>query len=350
MKLSDFDYHLPPELIAQHPAPERDRSRLMVLDRSAGTITHRTFCDLVEYLSPPDALVVNDTRVMPARLMGRRPSGGAVQGLVLAVMGEQCRLMLKPAGRVKPHEVLLFEDGAIRLRLLERDAEGHWLAASEAGPLAPALYRAGRAPLPPYIDRTDGLDPLREADRERYQTVFAEREGAIAAPTAGLHFTPQLLAEIEAKGVPVVRLTLHVGLGTFEPIRAERVEDHRMHAEWFEFPESAAAACAAARAQGGRITAVGTTSARTLETVWERHGAFRPDHGETALYIIPGFTFGAVDRLVTNFHLPRSSLLLLVCAFAGRTSAGRDLVLRAYETAVREKYRFYSYGDAMLIL
>ena len=347
MDLDEFDYSLPKDLIAQEPLPRRDRSRLMVLDRAAGTILHRTFRDLVDFLRPPDVLVLNDTRVIPARIVGRRATGAVVEALVVAVEegGCRCRLLARPGGRLKPGEVVTFEEGTIRLRLVERDREGTWAAESEGGDLAALLERVGRAPLPPYIRRSIEADGRREVDRRRYQTVFARRPGAVAAPTAGLHFTEALLADLRRRGVRQVHLTLHVGPGTFQPIRARRIEEHRMHGERYEFPASAAAACAEAREKGGRVVAVGTTSARTLETAYRRHGTFRPDAGLTDLYIHPPYRFQAVDALLTNFHLPKSTLLLLVCAFAGR-----EFVLRAYREAVRLRYRFYSYGDAMLIV
>jgi len=352
MDVGEFDYALPAELIAQHPPPERDASRLLVVDRDGGDVRHRSFRDVPACLRPADVLVLNDTRVLPARIVGRRSTGGAVEALVLSASAEgQWRLLIKPAGRLKPGEDLNFEGGAIRLRLVRRNEDGHWLAAGDLESAAAAIQRVGRAPLPPYIRRPLGgggrsqVDPYRDEDRRRYQTVFARHDGAIAAPTAGLHFTPALLAEIERRGVTVATLTLHVGLGTFEPIRTSRVEDHRIHAERYAFPPATAERCAAARRAGGRVVAVGTTCARTLETVWQRHGHFQADSGETDLTIHPPFAFHAVDALVTNFHLPRSSLLLLVCAFAGR-----DLILQAYEEAVRQRYRFYSYGDAMMIL
>jgi S-adenosylmethionine:tRNA ribosyltransferase-isomerase len=369
MNLSLFDYALPDELIAQTPAAERDAARLMVVDRATGGIAHRTFRDLPTWLRRGDVLVLNDTRVVPARLVGRRATGGAVQTLFLSAEPDGTAwFLVQPAGRLKPGETLDMEDGAVQLRLVRRNNEGHWLVrmrtvecgmrneTAEKTPSATevldALRRFGRPPLPPYIRRPAAPVPHSEfpipdsSDRERYQTVFARHEGAVAAPTAGLHFTDALLADLAARGVALAYLTLHVGLGTFEPIRAARVEDHHLHAERYEFPASAAAACAAARAHpAGRVVAVGTTAARTLETVVARHGAFAPDRGETALYIHPPYRFRAVDALLTNFHLPRSTLLLLVCAFAGR-----DLILHAYAEAVRERYRFFSYGDAMLIL
>jgi len=352
LRVADFDYDLPPDLIAQHPAARRDESRLLVLRRDSGATEHRRFGDIAEYLDAGDLLVLNDTRVLPARLVGRRATGGRVEALLVApVVGGASssrvtwRAMLKGSGRVKPGERLSFEGGALAGIFKGRLPDGQAELAFDLGHdgLMAALQRVGRAPLPPYIKRPND-DPDREADLARYQTIYARRPGAIAAPTAGLHFTPEVFAALDAAGVRRATLTLHVGLGTFKPVTAERVEDHVMHAEWFELPAAAAEAIAAARAAGRRVVAVGTTATRVLETV-ARQGPWRAASGSTDLFITPGFEFRAVDALVTNFHLPRSTLLMLVAAFAGR-----ERVLAAYEQAKRRRYRFYSYGDAMLIL
>ena len=346
MRIEDFDYDLPPALIAQHPAAKRDESRLLVLHRDSGAIEHRSFRDAADYLEPGDLLVLNDTRVVPVRLVGHRATGGRVEVLLVAPEGEVWRAMLKGSGRVKLGEKLSFEGGALTCTFCGRlpDGQVHLAFPLSHEELMAALERCGRAPLPPYIKRPPEADPDREADLARYQTVYARRPGAIAAPTAGLHFTPELLARLDAKGVARTAVTLHVGIGTFKPVTAERIEDHVMHAEAFEMSDEAARAIAAAREAGRRVVAVGTTATRVLEAV-AREPQPCPASGSTRLFITPGFEFRLTDALVTNFHLPRSTLLMLVAAFAGRES-----VLAAYEEAKRLGYRFYSYGDAMLIL
>ncbi len=356
IRLSDYDYDLPAELIAQHPAGQREESRLLVLDRKSGGIRHRRFRDVIEFLRAGDALALNNTRVLRARLIGRRATGGRVEALLLRELTDgNWEALLKPGARLKTGETVEFENGAIRARLLERQSEGVWLARLEAeGGVRRALESVGRVPLPPYIGRD--ADSNLPDDLERYQTVYASRPGAVAAPTAGLHFSAELLSEIERKGVAAVYLTLHVGLGTFKPIAVDDVARHKMHSEWFELPEPAAAQINKTRSEGGRIVAVGTTSCRVLETVAARR-PIAPQRGDTDIFIYPPYAFRLTDALITNFHLPRTTLLLLVCAFAGSVpdvgpapDAGRDLILRAYREAVKERYRFYSYGDAMLIL
>ena len=343
-RTSDYEYDLPKELIASRPAPIRDGSRLLVVDPSGGFID-RNFFDLADYLAPGDALVLNQTRVYPARLIGRKPTGAAAEVLLirprpdLDSSGAVFEALVRPGGKLKPGRVVeftpdfraLIEDsvpGGGRLVRLEGDGDPWDL-----------IERHGHVPLPPYIDRADD-----ESDRERYQTVFAEHRGSVAAPTAGLHFTPQLLGRIEAAGVRLVRITLHVGVGTFRPVSAARPEDHELHAEWYRVGPEAARNLNEVRDAGGRIWAIGTTSVRTLESAVRSDGRFRTIEGWTDLFIRPPYDFRAVDALVTNFHLPRSSLLMLVSAFAGR-----ERVLAAYAHAVREAYRFYSYGDAMVI-
>jgi S-adenosylmethionine:tRNA ribosyltransferase-isomerase len=341
---TDFlDYDLPPHLIAQHPAPERDRSRLLVVRRRDGSLIHHVFADLPALLNPGDLLVLNDTRVLPARLLGRRArTGGKWEGLFLQATADGCwELLGQTRGRPVAGEVIEVEPGPLRLTLEGRTAEGHWLARPDApGSAAELLERYGQVPLPPYIRKGRAAGD----DRERYQTVYARRAGAVAAPTAGLHFTPRLFEQLAARGVRRTFVTLHVGLGTFQPMQTDDVTRHRMHREWGELSPATAAAIAACRAAGGRVVAVGTTAVRVLETV-AASGPIRPWSGETELFIYPPYEFRAVDALVTNFHLPHSTLLLLVGAFAGI-----DLTRRAYRTAVEEEYRFYSYGDAMLIL
>ena len=327
MKSRDFDYLLPPELIAQAPAPARDASRLMVVPGSGGPIEHRTFADLPRFLRPGDLLVLNDTRVVPARLMLTRASGGRVEALLLRRNSEaRWEALLDSGGRLKPGEVLRLEDDSA-CTLGERRKES-WEVAFEAGD--GVVGRLGRAPLPPYIKRAPDA-----ADLERYQTVYADRPGSIAAPTAGLHFTRELLDRIAAAGVEVSRVTLHVGTGTFKPVRAEDVEDHVMEPEAYEIPDATLQAIDRAT----RVISVGTTSCRTLEA-WARTGK---SAGATNLFIHPPFEFKVVDALLTNFHLPKSTLLMLVSAFAGR-----ERTLEAYAEAVKERYRFFSYGDASL--
>jgi S-adenosylmethionine:tRNA ribosyltransferase-isomerase len=332
----DFDYHLPASSIAQEPLP-RGESRLLLLDR-AGPECHSRVADLARLLRPGDLLVLNDTRVIPARLFGRRAGGGRMELLLVERKGErEWEALLKPGRRARPGTAIELAPG-LTVEVVAASEEGRYrLRFSE--PVEPHLERLGHVPLPPYIHRPDTAE-----DRERYQTVFARRPGAIAAPTAGLHFTEELLREIEDAGIAVARLTLHVGLGTFKPVTAERIEEHRMDSERYEIGAAAAAAVRRARAGAGRVVAVGTTVVRTLESAaLAGGGEVRAGSGATDLFIAPGFRFQAVDVLLTNFHLPRSTLLMLVSAFAGR-----QRVLAAYEEAIREGYRFYSYGDAML--
>jgi S-adenosylmethionine:tRNA ribosyltransferase-isomerase len=340
---ADFlDYDLPSHLIAQHPCAERDQSRLMIVSRADQSLDHCVFHELPELLQPGDLLVLNDTRVLPARLLGRRArTGGKWEGLFLAAHADGTWEMLcQTRGRMSEGETILVEPGPLTLELVGR-RDGHWLARpSEPGSAAELLGRHGQVPLPPYI-RKGRADA---SDRDRYQTVYARRAGSVAAPTAGLHFTPRVLERLQERGIQRAAVTLHVGLGTFLPIQTEEVTRHRMHREWGEVPAETAEAAAACKARGGRLVAVGTSSVRLLETV-AASGPLRPWAGETGLFIYPPFPFGVVDALLTNFHLPRSTLLLLVAAFMGV-----DLTRRAYKTAVEQEYRFFSYGDAMLIV
>jgi S-adenosylmethionine:tRNA ribosyltransferase-isomerase len=348
VNLADFDFELPPDRIAQEPATPRDASRLLVLDRDDGSLVHRGFRDLPEELRADDLLVLNDTRVLPARLVGTKGSGGRVEMLLVEEVSgppdsPRWRCLLGASKKPGMGGVIHFP-GGLAAEVVEREGET-WivrLSHPSGDPLA-AVVATGSMPLPPYI-RREPADARAADDRERYQTVFARRLGAVAAPTAGLHFTPELLARIRERGVAVAWVTLHVGLGTFLPVRVERIEDHRMHEEAYDVPEASAQAIAAARARGGRIVAVGTTVLRTLETAAAADGVVRAGRGRSALFITPGFRFRAVDAMVTNFHLPRSTLLMLVAAFAGR-----ERVLSAYAEAVRAGYRFYSYGDAMFV-
>ncbi len=340
MLCSDFDYDLPPDLIAQHPAEPRDSARMLLLSRQTGHIEHRGIQDFPDCLGAGDLLVFNDTRVIPARLFGRKQTGGRMEILVERLRGaRECLAQLRDARSARPGTRITIDgsDGAC-LEVLGREEEFFTLRRVDGGTIMELLDQAGHVPLPPYIDRADA-----PADREQYQTIFARRPGAVAAPTAGLHFTPDLLAAIGRRGVETGYVTLHVGAGTFQPLRSADVESHRMHSEWHEVNELLCEQVERARQRGGRIVAVGTTSVRCLESA-ARGGALQPARGETDIFIYPGFEFRAVDAMLTNFHLPRSTLLMLACAFAGR-----EHLLAAYHEAVRSRYRFFSYGDAMFI-
>lgn len=347
METSAFDFALPGDLIAQHPVEPRDSSRLMIVHRQSGKIEHGVFARLPEFLDPGDILVRNNTRVVPARLVGRREAtGGKWEGLFLRELRDGFwEVLATTRGKPGPGERVVVEHGRteMRLTLVEKGEAGRWLVRPDSTePAAAILERHGQVPLPPYI-RKGQEGP---GDRIHYQTVYAQIPGAVAAPTAGLHFTETLFARLRERGVGLVDATLHVGLGTFRPIEADRIEDHVLHAEWAELTPAAAELLNGRRARGKRIVAVGTTSARVLETAVDRNtGAIRGFSGETALYLRPGHVFRGIDALVTNFHLPRSSLLVLVSAFAGV-----ELAREAYGQAIAERYRFYSYGDAMLII
>jgi S-adenosylmethionine:tRNA ribosyltransferase-isomerase len=348
VRIRDFDFELPPGRIAQRPATSRDASLLMVLDRESGATRHRSFRDLPGLLRAGDLVVLNDTRVFPARLPGRKATGGRVELLLLEPVAAdpgcpRWRCWLQASRKPAPGSTLLFDQG-LRGRVLARDGEV-WTVELECGGIGldRALEEAGRVPLPPYIERPEG-QPAPVGDRVRYQTVYARRDGAVAAPTAGLHFTESVLSELAAKGIELAYLTLHVGPGTFQPVRVEHVEEHRMHGERYDLPERTAAAVDRVRKRGGRVVAVGTTVVRTLEFRGRPSGTVEPGRGVCDLFIYPGHRFRIVDVMLTNFHLPGSTLILLVSAFAGRES-----ILSAYREAISHGYRFYSYGDAMLI-
>jgi len=348
MLVSDFDFELPADRIAQSPTSDREAARLLVLDRGSGVLSHRTVTDLPELLSPSDLVVVNDTRVFPARLLGHRvPSGGAVECLLLArIDDERWDALMHPGQKLRVGAAVVFETDGLRLRgeVLERRFHGRrtvrlWV--EDGTSVESAIDRLGHVPLPPYIKRPDDT-----IDGERYQTVYATVRGSVAAPTAGLHLTHALLRRLRKRGIEVERVTLHVGYGTFQPIRVERVEEHRVEPEAYDVPAATAAAVNRALDSGRRIVAVGTTTCRTLETAVRKGGGrLSAGVGVTDLYLFPGVTFRVIGALFTNFHLPRSSLLMLACAFAGR-----EPLLAAYAEAVHRDYRFYSYGDAMLIL
>lgn len=336
MKLSDFHYELPQELIAQAPLKERDAARLMVVDRSRGDISDHVFRDIAGYLKKGDCLVLNDTRVVPVRLLGKRRTGGKVEIFLLDTRSDVPKALVKPSARIKEGEEVELE-GGIKATVLAPADTGRFVRFD--APMADVLAK-GHVPLPPYINRTDSFE-----DREDYQTVYARKDGATASPTAGLHFTEGLLAQIKGAGVGVVHVTLHTSYGTFAPVKEENIEDHVMHSEYFEIGKEAAESINNTKASGGRVFAIGTTSARVLESSASEPGVAAPKNGYTNLFIYPGYKFKIIDSIITNFHLPGSTLLMLVSAFAGR-----ELVLRAYMTAVERKYRFFSYGDAMLIL
>ena len=340
MKTSDFNYDLPQELIAQTPLEKRDGSRLMTLSRETGEISHRHFYDLPEFLRPGDTLVLNDSRVLPARLYGKRnPTGGAVELLLLKEHTDgSWECLARPGRKLKPGAEVVFGDGELSATILEDIGEGKKMVRFHyEGIFLEVLERLGKMPLPPYIK--EELE-----NGERYQTVYSKVVGSAAAPTAGLHFTPELLTEIQEMGVNVAYVTLHVGLGTFRPVAVEDVLDHHMHSEFCMISGETAEILNKTKKQGGRIICVGTTSCRTLESFANEDGTFEEKSGWTEIFIYPGYKFKAMDALVTNFHLPESTLLMLVSAFAGK-----DRVMHAYETAVQEKYRFFSFGDAMFL-
>ena len=357
IETGDFDFHLPVELIAQQPADRRDASRMLVLDRSTGELAHRIFTNLPDQLQSGDLLVLNDTRVIPARFFCRRRTGGRIEGLFLCERPRgEWEVMLKGASRCRPGEPLsLVGAEDVALKLIEDRGAGQWRAMVEpTQPVVELLERIGQTPLPPYIRRPDASQEA--MDRPRYQTVYADRPGAVAAPTAGLHFTDETFARLADRDVETTRLTLHVGAGTFLPVTADSPVDHKMHAEWYDLPAAAAEAVNSARAAGRRVIAVGTTSVRVLEAVArdlhpaDRCRPLRPATGWTDIFLYPPADFLAVDALITNFHLPRSTLLMLVAAFCSPgDTAGIATILAAYAEAVRQGYRFFSYGDAMLI-
>jgi len=346
MKRTDFFYELPQELIAQHPLPERTDSRLLSLDGASGALGHHKFAELPEFLRPGDLLVFNNTRVIPARLWGEKPTGGKLEILIERITGTHTAVAhVRSSKSPKPgSEILLCPregapPSAFRLQVTGRD-DALFLLSSEGGPaLSEILGEIGHMPLPPYIAREDD-----QLDQHRYQTVYGRRDGAVAAPTAGLHFSEPFLAQLDALGVRRASVTLHVGAGTFQPVRVDDIEQHVMHAEYVEVDESVCQAVQDARAAGGRVVAVGTTAVRSLESASRATGSVQPFFGDTDIFIYPGYQFLSVDAMITNFHLPESTLLMLVSAFAGRSH-----IMAAYRSAIEERYRFFSYGDAMFI-
>ena len=341
MKTSDFYYDLPEELIAQDPLEDRTASRLLVLDRQTGTVEHKIFSDVIDYLNKGDCLVINNTRVIPARLIGEKEgTGGKVEVLLLKRRANDVwETLVKPGKKLKPGAKITFGDGRLRAEVLEVVEEGNRLVKFHyEGIFEEILDSLGEMPLPPYI--THKLE-----DKEMYQTVYAKFDGSAAAPTAGLHFTKELLNKIEEKGIKIASITLHVGLGTFRPVKVDDVNNHHMHTEWYEVNAEAAEIINETKRNGGRVICVGTTSCRTIESVADDNGYMKAKTGETDIFIYPGYKFKIMDGLITNFHLPESTLVMLVSAFAGKEN-----VLAAYETAVKERYRFFSFGDAMILI
>ena len=346
-KLSDYDYHLPKELIAQQPPGNRDDSRLLVLYRNTGKIEHRKFYEITDYFSPGDFLVLNDTKVLPARLTGNRIGGASIELLFIEERGEnRWKVLIKSNAKLKTGEEIYISDNSISARLLDRTEAGAWIIEFNKSntPVKELLYRVGGMPLPPYIKRTKNKDALFSLDRERYQTVFAQKEGAIAAPTAGLHFTKDTFEKIQKRGVEIGFVTLHVGLGTFFPIKTEDIRNHLMHKEYYECSQEIIQKIKTTKEQHRRVIATGSTSCRVLETIARNDNSSHLS-GWTNLFIYSPYNFKYVDVLLTNFHLPKTTLLVLVSAFAGREN-----ILNAYEIAKNEGYRFFSYGDCMMII
>ncbi|HOB20961.1 MAG TPA: tRNA preQ1(34) S-adenosylmethionine ribosyltransferase-isomerase QueA [Candidatus Atribacteria bacterium] len=340
MKVSDFDYSLPEELIAQRPIDKRDESRLLVYNRADGSIEHRVFKDIVDYLDKGDCLVLNDTKVIPARLLGKKEdTGGSMEFVLLSRQEDDVwRVLVKPGKRAQIGTRFIFADGLLKAEVLAKTEEGGRLVRFHYdGVFEEVLDKAGIMPLPPYIH-----EELK--DRDRYQTVYAQHSGSAAAPTAGLHFTPDLLRRIEESGVRIAKVTLHVGIGTFRPVKTENLEDHHMHEEVYNVDAKAADIINRTRDAGGRVIAVGTTSLRTIESIADETGHVKPGSGSTGIFIYPGYKFKVTDALITNFHLPKSTLLMLVSALAGR-----EEILRVYREAIEKRYRFFSFGDAMFI-
>lgn len=349
MLLSEYDYSLPEELIAQMPADKRDNSRMMVLNRQDRTISHKHFYDIVDLLDKNTLLVMNNTKVLPARLIGYKDTGAKIEVFLLKQSEQRLRLwdvLIKPSKRVKPDTIIKISDELSVKALKRLEENGEWLVELifDGNNVLDVLHRNGQIPLPPYIERKIQNDDLRKLDFERYQTVYAKDEGSVAAPTAGLHFTNEILQKLQDKGVELAYVTLNVGLGTFRPVQCENVENHKMHSETFEISEKAAEQINRAKKEGKQIVAVGTTTVRTLETAYQKYGCIKPCQDHSELFIYPPYEFKVIDKLITNFHLPKSTLLMLVSALAGK-----DFIFQAYKEAIENKYRFFSYGDCMFI-
>ena len=356
MLLSEYDYNLPEELIAQVPADKRDNSRMLVLDRKNHTIDHKHFYDIVDLIDKDTLLVMNDTKVLPARLIGHKDTGAKIEVFLLK-QSEQYQnkrsagidyweVLIKPSKRVKPDFIIKISDELSVKALKRLEDNGEWLVELiyDGDNLMDILHRNGNIPLPPYIERKIPNEDLKKLDFERYQTVYAKDEGSVAAPTAGLHFTEEILQKLQQKGVELCYITLNVGLGTFRPVQCENILEHKMHSETFEVSEKAAEQITCAKSQGKKIVAVGTTTVRTLETVYKKFGCIKACHDSSELFIYPPYEFKVIDNLITNFHLPKSTLLMLVSALAGK-----DFIFEAYKEAIENRYRFFSYGDCMYI-
>lgn len=352
MLISEYDYNLPEELIAQMPADKRDNSRMMVLNRKDRTISHKHFYDIVDLIEPNTLLVMNNTKVLPARLIGHKDTGAKIEVFLLKQNSkmqdehENWEVLIKPSKRVKPDTIIKISD-ELSVRAIKRlEENGEWLVELifNGNNVLDVLHRNGNIPLPPYIERKIPNEDLKKLDFERYQTVYAKDEGSVAAPTAGLHFTKEILKKLENKGVELAYVTLNVGLGTFRPVQCENVENHKMHSETFEISEKAAEQINRAKTEGKKIVAVGTTTVRTLETAYKKFGCIKACHDHSELFIYPPYEFKVIDNLITNFHLPKSTLLMLVSALAGK-----DFIFEAYKEAIENKYRFFSYGDCMYI-
>ena len=351
MLLSEYDYNLPEELIAQMPADKRENSKMMVLNRKDRTISHKHFYDIVDLIEPNTLLVMNNTKVLPARLIGHKDTGAKIEVFLLKSVensenGCFWDVLIKPSKRVKPDTVIKISDELSVKALKRLEENGEWLVELiyEGKNVLDVLHRNGQIPLPPYIERKIPNEDLKKLDFERYQTVYAKDEGSVAAPTAGLHFTKEILEKLQNKGVELAYVTLNVGLGTFRPVQCENVLEHKMHSETFEISEKASEQINQAKREGRKIVAVGTTTVRTLETAYQKFGCIKPCHDHSELFIYPPFEFKVIDNLITNFHLPKSTLLMLVSALAGK-----DFIFEAYKEAIENNYRFFSYGDCMYI-
>lgn len=347
MNISEFDYELPENLIAQLPADKRENSKMLVLDKNDKTIEHKHFFDITDYIDSDSILVLNNTKVLPARLYGTKETGAKIEVFLLESQGEgkfwSC--LIKPSKRVKPDNIITISE-ELKVRPIKRlEDDGEWLVELiYDGDLFEILHKVGNIPLPPYIERKLKSEELKQFDMERYQTVYAKDEGSVAAPTAGLHFTQEILEKLKSKGVEIAYVTLNVGLGTFRPVKCENILDHKMHSETFEITQEAADKINLAKEQGKKLIAVGTTTVRTLETAYQKYGCIKACHDHSELFIYPPYEFKVIDKLITNFHLPKSTLLMLVSALAGK-----EFIFKAYEEAIKNEYRFFSYGDCMLI-
>ncbi len=349
MLLSEYDYNLPEELIAQMPADKRDNSRMMVLNRKDRTISHKHFYNIVDFIDKDTLLVMNNTKVLPARLIGHKDTGAKIEVFLLKQAEQRLRLwdvLIKPSKRIKPDTIIKISDELSARAIKRLEENGEWLVELiyDDDNILDVLHRNGNIPLPPYIERKMANDDLKKLDFERYQTVYAKDEGSVAAPTAGLHFTQEILQNLQDKGVEIAYVTLNVGLGTFRPVQCENVLEHKMHSETFEISEKAAEQINRAKKEGKKIIAVGTTTVRTLETAFQKFGCIKPCQDHSELFIYPPYEFKVIDNLITNFHLPKSTLLMLVSALAGK-----DFIFEAYKEAIENKYRFFSYGDCMFI-